>query len=137
MRGERVAPAPALRRAAIITHTPMRLQTAAALSALVLSLGAARSARAQQAGRGPGKDAPRRTIMIRGVLPTPQVVTVRPRDVPDYDRSVLAPAFFDRHFRHTLDAPKVITTREALVLAGPPAADPRLRPRAAVAAQPQ
>ena len=115
----------------------MRLQTAAALTALVLSLGAASNARAQQAGRAPGKDAPRRTIVIRGVLPTPQVVTVRPRDVPDYDRAVLTPAFFDRHFRQTLDAPKVITTREALTLAGPPAADPRLRPRAAVGAQPQ
>ncbi|HEX8848103.1 MAG TPA: hypothetical protein VF761_01090 [Gemmatimonadaceae bacterium] len=114
----------------------MRLHTAA-LTALVLTLGAATTARAQQASRAPGKDAPRRTIVIRGVLPTPQVVTVRPRDVPSYDRAVLSPAFFDHHFRHTLDAPKVVTTREALTLAKAPGTDPRLRPRAPIAAQPQ
>ncbi|MGH7665205.1 MAG: hypothetical protein ACRENI_13095 [Gemmatimonadaceae bacterium] len=37
-------------------------------------------------------------IEIRGQVPTPQVVTVRPREIPAYDRQVLVPNFFDRHF---------------------------------------
>ena len=43
---------------------------------------------------------PRRqqTIEIRGQVPTPQVVTVRPRETPMYSRRVLVPAFFDRDF---------------------------------------
>lgn len=32
------------------------------------------------------------TIEIRGQVPTPQVVTVRPREVPDYHRQVLLPS---------------------------------------------
>lgn len=38
------------------------------------------------------------TIEIRGQVPTPQVVTVRPREVPNYDRRILVPNFFDRDF---------------------------------------
>jgi hypothetical protein len=38
------------------------------------------------------------TIEIRGQVPTPQVVTVRPREAPAYSRRVLVPAFFDRSF---------------------------------------
>jgi hypothetical protein len=38
------------------------------------------------------------TIEIRGQVPTPQVVTVRPRDVPAYSRQVLVPRFYDRSF---------------------------------------
>jgi hypothetical protein len=34
-------------------------------------------------------------IEIRGQVPTPQVVTVRPREVPAYDRQLLAPAFYN------------------------------------------
>ncbi|MDB4905542.1 MAG: hypothetical protein JWO05_326 [Gemmatimonadetes bacterium] len=37
-------------------------------------------------------------IEIRGQVPTPQVVTVRPREVPAYDRRVLVPAFYDHDF---------------------------------------
>ena len=37
-------------------------------------------------------------IEIRGQVPTPQVVTVRPRAVPAYSRQVLVPRFFDRDF---------------------------------------
>lgn len=36
------------------------------------------------------------TIVIHGQVPTPQVVTVRPRAVPDYSRQVLGPALFDQ-----------------------------------------
>ena len=37
-------------------------------------------------------------ITIRGTVPTPQVVTVRPREVPTYQRNVLVPSFYDRDF---------------------------------------
>jgi hypothetical protein len=65
------------------------------------------------------------TIEIRGQVPTPQVVTVRPREVPTYSRQVLVPEFYDRDFwqsilpgyqvvpRRTLDGtrPTIDTTR--------------------------
>src|SRR5688500_20345956 len=38
------------------------------------------------------------TIEIRGQVPTPQVVTVRPREVPTYSRQVLVPEFYDHDF---------------------------------------
>lgn len=37
-------------------------------------------------------------IEIRGQVPTPQVVTVRPREVPAYSRQVLVPAFYNHVF---------------------------------------
>lgn len=37
-------------------------------------------------------------IVIRGQVPTPQVVTVRPRAVPAYSRQVLVPRFYDHDF---------------------------------------
>jgi hypothetical protein len=37
-------------------------------------------------------------IEIRGQVPTPQVVTVRPRAMPAYSRQVLVPRFFDHDF---------------------------------------
>jgi hypothetical protein len=37
-------------------------------------------------------------IEIRGTVPTPQVVTVRPRETPAYSRKVLVPNFFDHDF---------------------------------------
>jgi len=47
---------------------------------------------AQQKGPPPKKG---QSIEIRGQVPTPQVVTVRPREVPTYDRQLLAPAFYN------------------------------------------
>jgi hypothetical protein len=38
------------------------------------------------------------TIEIRGQVPTPQVVTVRPREVPTLSRQMFAPNFYDRSF---------------------------------------
>ena len=38
------------------------------------------------------------TIEIRGQVPTPQVVTVRPREVPSFSRQVLVPRFYDHDF---------------------------------------
>jgi len=39
-----------------------------------------------------------RPIEIRGQVPTPQVVTVRPRGTPEFDRQVLVPNFYNRSF---------------------------------------
>jgi hypothetical protein len=52
---------------------------------------AASRAGAQQKGPPPKKG---QAIEIRGQVPTPQVVTVRPREVPAYDRRLLSPAFY-------------------------------------------
>ena len=43
---------------------------------------------------------PRRqqSIEIVGQVPTPQVVTVRPREMPQYDRRVLVPTLYDLDF---------------------------------------
>jgi hypothetical protein len=42
--------------------------------------------------------AQRQTIEIRGQVPTPQIVTVRPREVPEFTTQVLVPAFYDHQF---------------------------------------
>lgn len=59
----------------------------AGIAAIVIG---ATQAAAQQQG-APTKKPPKagQTIVIRGQVPTPQVVTVRPREVPVYDRQVL------------------------------------------------
>lgn len=59
--------------------------TAAALAAAPAALEA----------QTPRRQAP---IEIRGQVPTPQVVTVRPREVPAYSRQVLVPNFYDHDF---------------------------------------
>jgi hypothetical protein len=72
-----------------IRPTHVRALCAAALALVLLpSL-----ADAQQPTRR--RQAP---ITIRGTVPTPQVVTVRPREVPAYSRNVLVPNFYDRDF---------------------------------------
>jgi hypothetical protein len=55
------------------------------------------AAQAQQPTQAPvrRRQAP---IEIRGQVPTPQVVTVRPREVPAYSRQVLVPNFYDHDF---------------------------------------
>jgi hypothetical protein len=58
----------------------------------VAMLAAASTVSAQQKGPPPKKG---QAIEIRGQVPTPQVVTVRPREVPTYDRQLLAPAFYN------------------------------------------
>ena len=60
----------------------------------------------------PRAQPPRRqeTIEIRGQVPTPQVVTVRPREAPAYSRRVLVPAFFDRDFWPSILPPLQIIT---------------------------
>lgn len=70
--------------------------------AIGLAFAASTSLAAQQPTppQPPRTQTPRRqeTIEIRGQVPTPQVVTVRPREMPNYSRRVLVPAFFDHDF---------------------------------------
>lgn len=52
-------------------------------------------------------------IEIRGQVPTPQVVTVRPREVPTYSRQVLYPRFYDHDFWPSiLPAYALVTKRQ-------------------------
>ena len=52
-------------------------------------------------------------IEIRGQVPTPQVVTVRPREVPAYSRQVLYPRFYDHDFWPSiLPAYQLVSTRQ-------------------------
>lgn len=68
--------------------TMTRTGTVAALAAVLAALAAgAATARAQQAP--PKKTTTGQTIEIRGQAPTPQVVTVRPREVPVYKAAAL------------------------------------------------
>ena len=69
---------------------------------------------------------PRRqeTIEIRGQVPTPQVVTVRPREAPAYSRRVLVPTFLDRDFWPSILPPLQLVT-------GAPSARSDSLPRAA------
>ncbi len=60
------------------------------------------------AQRGAGQ-----TIVIRAQVPTPQVITVRPRTVPDYDREVLGSEQRQRSFWGSLlPAYQLVTQRQ-------------------------
>jgi hypothetical protein len=78
------------------------------IGAGVLVLAAvARPAVAQEQGAGGAKQPVRaaQAIEIRGQVPTPQVVTVRPREIPVFSREVLTPSYFDAHFWRALLTP--------------------------------
>lgn len=81
----------------------MHVLTKGAL-ALAVALIAATDVQAQQPTQQPAKRPARRqaAIEIRGVVPTPQVVTVRPREVPQYSRVVLVPNYYDHDFWQSL-----------------------------------
>jgi hypothetical protein len=70
-----------------------------ALVSLALAVASA-AAEAQQPTQPAQQPTRRRQapIEIRGQVPTPQVVTVRPRAMPTYSRQVLVPRFFDHDF---------------------------------------
>ena len=93
-------------RAALFT-----LVTAAALAALP---GAAQAQRRRPTPR----TAP---IEIRGQVPTPQVVTVRPRETPVFSRQVLVPNFYDRQFWPAILPAYALVARRTL--AGPTVVD--------------
>ena len=73
----------------------------------------------------PRRQAP---IEIRGQVPTPQVVTVRPREVPAYSRQVLVPNFYDHDFwpsilpGYQIVQPRTVTGRMPGDTASTPAA---------------
>jgi hypothetical protein len=70
------------------------LETTLAIAAV---LGVAGHSDAQQRTRR--AQTPRQqTITIKGQVPAPQVVTVRPREVPAVSRQVLVPTYYDRSF---------------------------------------
>ena len=78
-----------------------KVLSAAAIAACAVALAVSQSLAQQTPPRpAPRTQTPRRqeTIEIRGQVPTPQVVTVRPRESPTYSRRVLVPAFFDHDF---------------------------------------
>jgi hypothetical protein len=73
----------------------------------------------------PAAEGAAQTVEIRGQVPTPQVVTVRPRAVPDYSRGVLVPAFYDQHFWPSILAPyRVVPTLPSESNHRPPEAAP-------------
>jgi len=59
---------------------------------------------------------PRRqqSIEIVGQVPTPQVVTVRPREMPQYDRRVLVPTFYDHDFWQSI-LPGYLVVRQRMI----------------------
>ena len=77
---------------------------------------------------------PRRqaTIEIRGTVPTPQVVTVRPREVPAYSRQVLVPRFYDHDFwpeiqeGYAIMSGRMMTPADSLLLAADSVGTPDL-----------
>jgi hypothetical protein len=72
------------------------------------------------------------TIEIRGTVPTPQVVTVRPREVPAYSRQVLVPRFYDHDFwpeiqeGYAIMSGRMVTPADSLVLAADSVGTPDL-----------
>ena len=84
-----------------------------ALGALTVALGLAAWAPAEGQQRPPTRrrQAP---IEIRGQVPTPQVVTVRPREVPSYSRQVLVPRFYDQDFWPDIEEGYVVVSDRLL-----------------------
>ena len=54
------------------------------------------------------------SIQIVGQVPTPQVVTVRPREMPQYDRRVLVPTFYDHDFWQSI-LPGYLVVRQRMI----------------------
>jgi hypothetical protein len=97
----------------------------AVLLAAALVLGSTEAS----AQRTPRRQAP---IEIRGTVPTPQVVTVRPREVPAYSRQVLVPRFYDHDFwpeiqeGYAIMSGRLMTPADSLVLAADSVGTPDL-----------
>lgn len=91
------------------------------VAVLTASLHAQQTTQQPPPTRSQGQRRPE-TIEIRGQVPTPQVVTVRPREAPAYSRRVLVPAFFDRNFW-----PSILPPLQILAPVGPVLADTAAR----------
>ena len=106
---------------------------AAACSAFAVLLAAAlamdSSVASAQRRTPPRRQAP---IEIRGTVPTPQVVTVRPREVPAYSRQVLVPRFYDHDFwpeiqeGYAIMSGRMVTPADSLLLAADSVGTPDL-----------
>jgi hypothetical protein len=118
-----------LKRLALAAAPPVALVLLCLLSAGELAAQAGQP-RPEQRTQTPRRQA---TIEIRGQVPTPQVVTVRPRETPAFSRRVLVPAFFDRDFWPSILPPLQIVSpghvSRADSVARPPA-DSVVRPAA-------
>jgi hypothetical protein len=82
-----------------------RFALAAAVAAIALvpaAVAAQRTPRRQQ------------SIEIVGQVPTPQVVTVRPREMPQYNRRVLVPTFYDHDFWQSI-LPGYLVVRQRMI----------------------
>ena len=101
----------------VVSRGLVRCVTIAVVLATFASLSSA-VANAQEPTRQPRTQAPRRpsTIEIRGQVPTPQVVTVRPRETPAYSRRVLVPGFFDHDFWPSILPPIDIISAKSATL---------------------
>ena len=90
--------------ALIAVLSPVAPTSVVAVAALmVAALGLVSSgALAQQGTRPRAEGAGAQTIIIRGQVPTPQVITVRPRHVPDYGSEVRGSEQHDRSFWSSL-----------------------------------
>ena len=71
---------------------------------LVLATAIALTVPLGAAGQQPKKSRTGETIIIHGQVPTPQVVTVRPRAVPEYSRQVLGPELYEQSHAAMLDS---------------------------------
>jgi hypothetical protein len=92
---------------------------------LVMASSAAAQVTPKKRPAKPAAEGGAQTVEIRGQVPTPQVVTVRPRAVPDYSRGVLVPAFYDQHFWPSILAPyRVVPTLPSESAHRPPEAAP-------------
>jgi hypothetical protein len=94
----------------------VRCVTIASLLATFASLSSGAAHAQQPVRKKPRAQAPRSsTIEIRGQVPTPQVVTVRPRETPAYSRRVLVPAFLDHDFWPSILPPLDIVSSKAVI----------------------
>ena len=84
-----------------------------ALVIMGLAASAASLAQAQQPTTRTNTPRRQATIEIRGQVPTPQVVTVRPREAPAYSRRVLVPTFLDHDFWPSILPPLEIVSKPA------------------------
>ena len=117
-------------------HNGRALRWGTTTALLVVAI-AADSTVASAQRRPPRRQA---TIEIRGTVPTPQVVTVRPREVPAYSRQVLVPRFYDHDFwpeiqeGYAIMSNRMVTPADSLLLAADSVGTPDLFRLPAVAA---
>lgn len=107
-----------------------RRGTASAAAVLLLAIALAVDGSPASAQRRPARR--QQTIEIHGTVPTPQVVTVRPREVPSYSRQVLVPRFYDHDFwpeiqeGYAIMSNRMMTPADSLVLAADSVGTPDL-----------